>query len=178
LFLDLKEFFLKKYDRSTIVGFINYDHGKYKQSIVEWFEGFDSFKDAEESFFKKFTTVYAETCPNSQKKFNNGDLSPLFVEAQLNKRAMIEGTKTLDRAIRAASRRAKRSLSERSKASSSTSGTGSIGNEQPTSDLLMVYIENCKQIARKRGFNIETEMHKLLYVFQQPAYHLANTIYL
>lgn len=78
----------RKYDRFTIIEFINHDHGKYKESVVEWFEGF-----------------------HSQKKFNNpADLGLLFVKAQLNKRTMKEGAKTLDRAIRAASHRTKRSF--------------------------------------------------------------------
>ncbi|RCH81463.1 hypothetical protein CU097_004404, partial [Rhizopus azygosporus] len=81
-------------------------------------------------------------------------------------------SKSVGRAIRAASRRTKRSFSERSKNCSLVSGTGLIGKEESTFDLLMVFIENCKQIAHKRGFSIGSEMHKL----QQPVHHLANII--
>lgn len=171
LFLDLKEFFLKKTNRSSITGFINYDQGKYKQSIVEWLEGFSSLEDAKKSFIKKFTATYEETCPRLPKKFcNNADLSLLFVEAQLNKRAMIEGTKTLNRATRTASRKAKYTLSKRSEPSSAgvsepssprRSETRST-NRPSTFDLFEEYIKDCKKMSQKRGFDLETEIHKLL----------------
>ncbi|KAG1142972.1 hypothetical protein G6F37_007325 [Rhizopus arrhizus] len=96
---------------------------------------------AEEALFKNFITVHAETCPHSQKKFNNAaDSSPLFVKAQLNKRAIKERTKTLDRAIRAASRRVKRSLLERSEAKSIENLTNTASELQAIAFLNEVYV--------------------------------------
>lgn len=106
-----------------------------------------------------------------KKKFhNNADLSLLFVEARLNKRAMIEGTKTLNRATRIASRKAKYTLSKISEPSSPgvsepssprRSETRST-NRPSTFDLFKEYINDCKKLFQKRAFDLEIEVHKLL----------------
>lgn len=69
---------------------------------------------------------------------------------------------TLARATRAATRRAKRNLSEAScfptSTSTSTSAAAALP-EDPFSNILKKYIESCQETAKKQGLYADSDMH-------------------
>ncbi|KAI9022192.1 hypothetical protein CLU79DRAFT_719170 [Phycomyces nitens] len=180
----LENYIKTKKARSTIQGFINNDENHIEVLIV-WFETFVEYDDALKSFTSKFKQVYKDIIKKSYKSKAKVDMKRIFQQSKSQTNAMVNRSKVLDEATNAASERLILRLKRSPKivpgassfsssytagASSSTTGASSstAGASSSTAaassieEKLNSYIKSCKDKSRKHGFNLQTQVHKVL----------------